>query len=644
MDQLGLRRLRRELRRLEFAAGGRRTSVPLLAEALDQPEDLATFPDRVRVPAERVARVLGAARAAAQAPGATAETVLWAAWSTSGLAGRWQAAAAVGGQRGAAADRDLDAVVALFDAAAKFTDRLPRAGPEIFLDDIARQQIPADTLAPHAPRGEVVRVLTAHAAKGLEWELVVVPGVQEGLWPDLRPRGSLLGSEQLVELVATGQPVPADQTGRMLDEERRLFYVACTRARRQLVVTAVDDSEAGESPSRFLDELPLTRDDAAVVTPSRLAELHDPVTLGRLRRRCTVAALVPTLRAVAADAGQPAATRVAAAALHADAEELNRSLDLSSLVAELRSVAADPEESAVSRRAAGARLAELAAAGVPGADPAEWYALLPLSDDRPLRGSDEKVRVSPSRVESFRTCQLRWLLESVGGTSGTSLRQSVGTLVHELAALTADPAFRSEQALLARLDERWAALDTGGGWFAHRQHEQARQMIRRFVGWLAERPDREVLGSEVEFSVDHGRAVLAGRVDRLERDEAGRGVVVDVKTGSSKPKPTELPEHPQLGAYQLAVALGAFADAYGVSEAGGASLLQVGKAATKQPEQRQPPLADANDPGWASQLVAEAAEGMAGSVFTARENHYCERCPVRTSCPLWDTGRQVVQP
>ncbi len=169
-------------------------------------------------------------------------------------------------------------------------------------------------------------------------------------------------------------------------------------------------------------------------------------------------------------------------------------------------------------------------------------------------------------------------------------------------------------------------------------------MIRRFVAWLAERPDREVLGTEVDFAVDHGRAVLTGRVDRLERDASGRGVVVDVKTGSSKPKAGELAEHPQLGAYQLAVALGAFADAYSVSDPGGASLLQVGKAATKQPEQRQPPLADADDPSWASQLLADAAEGMAGSVFTARENQYCERCPVRTSCPLWDTGRQVVQP
>ena len=45
----------------------------------------------------------------------------------------------------------------------------------------------------------------------------------------------------------------------------------------------------------------------------------------------------------------------------------------------------------------------------------------------------------------------------------------------------------------------------------------------------------------------------------LERDADGRAVVVDLKTGSSKPSRAELARHPQLGVYQLAVALGAFA-------------------------------------------------------------------------------------
>ena len=73
---------------------------------------------------------------AAAEPGATAETVLWEVWSHTRLAERWERASLEGGQAGEAADRDLDAVVALFEAAARFCDRLPAAGPEVFLDHL----------------------------------------------------------------------------------------------------------------------------------------------------------------------------------------------------------------------------------------------------------------------------------------------------------------------------------------------------------------------------------------------------------------------------------------------------------------------------------------------------------------------------
>ena len=152
----------------------------------------------------------------------------------------------------------------LFDAAARFTDRLPGARIEAFLTDLGEQQLPVDTLAATADRGEAVRLLTAHAAKGLEWDVVAIVGVQEGAWPDLRLRGSVVGSELLVDIPAQrDQPVAkvsaAASVSALLDEERRLFYVAASRARHTLIVTAVDPSGTGsggeEQPSRFLREL-----------------------------------------------------------------------------------------------------------------------------------------------------------------------------------------------------------------------------------------------------------------------------------------------------------------------------------------------------------------------------------------------------
>src|SRR5205814_4167189 len=219
----------------------------------------------------------------------------------SGLAERWSAVSARGGHRGATADRDLDAVMVLFDAAARFADRLPGARTEVFVDQLTGQELPADTIAQTADRGSAVRILTAHAAKGLEWEVVLVPGVQEGIWPDLRLRGSVLGSEQLVDILAGRELGAVGQVAALLEEERRLFYVPVTRARTRVVVTAVSSGDGEEQPSRFLTEL------------SGAAPAEAAPAASRLPRALTLAALVAELRAAVADRDAPPDHRRAAA-------------------------------------------------------------------------------------------------------------------------------------------------------------------------------------------------------------------------------------------------------------------------------------------------------------------------------------------
>ena len=174
--------------------------------------------------------------------------------------------------------------------------------------------MPGDSFADGGGTDSGVQILTAHASKGLEWDLVCVAGVQEGSWPNLRLRGSLLGSELLVDVLADRDVPAINVTAPVLAEERRLFYVAVTRARRRLIVTAVIGQD--EQPSRFLDEIdPL-----------------DPDTDRPIRRA-------------------------------------ERGVHLPGLVAELRAVVTDPQASASPRADAATELARLAAAHVPGAQP-----------------------------------------------------------------------------------------------------------------------------------------------------------------------------------------------------------------------------------------------------------------------------------
>jgi len=89
------------------------------------------------------------------------------------------------------------------------------------------------------PRTESVKLLTIHAAKGMEFPVVFVSGVEEGLLPVSEAQGS----------------------DEVLHEERRLLYVAMTRARELLVLSHcrsrfIYGAETPVSPSRFLEELP----------------------------------------------------------------------------------------------------------------------------------------------------------------------------------------------------------------------------------------------------------------------------------------------------------------------------------------------------------------------------------------------------
>ncbi|KUO04366.1 DNA helicase UvrD [Streptomyces caeruleatus] len=609
MDAADLRRLGRALRDEERAAGNPLPppSDELLARALAEPERLAVHDPTYARGAQRLGALLRKARERL-AGGGTAEEALWDLWEGTPWPTRLERAARRGGAAGRNADRDLDAVCALFATATRAEERTGGRGALNFLAEIEAEDIAADTLTRRAVRPDAVRLMTAHRSKGLEWRLVVVAGVQEGLWPDLRRRGSLLEADRIGR---DGLAEPLTP-GALLAEERRLFYVAATRARERLVVTAVKaPADDGDQPSRFLTELGVEPRDVT----------------GRPRRPLAVAALV----------------------------------------AELRATTVDPRASDTLREAAARRLARLAALAdedgrplVPSAHPYRWWGMFePTESKVPLRDRDQPVVLSGSALDQLaNTCSLQWFLgREVKADAPATVAQGFGNVVHVLADEVASGHTPADLAvLMERLDSVWNALAFDAPWKSAQEKDNARVALERFLKWhVMDRAGRTPVASEHDFDVTleagEFEVRVRGQMDRVEADGEGRAYVVDFKTGKQAPSAAEVARHPQLAVYQLAVHEGAVDEAFdGVRpEPGGAELVQLRQGAAKRdggdtlPKvQGQEPL-DGGEGEWVGDLLATAAGKVLDERFTPTAGQHCTHCAFRASCSARPEGRHVVE-
>ncbi|MFJ3575249.1 ATP-dependent helicase [Streptomyces rubiginosohelvolus] len=606
MDAADLRRLGRALRDEERAAGIRvpAPSDDLLARALAEPERLVTHDPAYAHGAQRLGALLRKARELLEG-GGTAEEALWTLWIGTPWPGRLERAALRGGAGGRNADRDLDAVCALFDTAARAEERTGGRGALNFLEEVDAQDIAADTLSRRTARPDAVRLMTAHRSKGLEWRLVVVAGVQEGLWPDLRRRGSLLEADRIGR---DGLAEPLTP-GALLAEERRLFYVAATRARERLIVTAVKaPADDGDQPSRFLTELGVEPRDVT----------------GRPRRPLAVAALVAELRATTVDPGATDALREAAA---------HRLARLAALT--------DDEGQPL----------------VPAAHPYRWWGLEePTRSAVPLRDRDQPVTLSGSALDQLaNTCALQWFLgREVKADAPATAAQGFGNVVHVLADEVASGRTPADlDVLMERLDSVWNGLAFDAPWKSEQEKDHARAALERFLHWhVLDRAGRTPAASEHDFDVTLEAGEYAvrirGSMDRVEQDAEGRAYVVDFKTGKGAPTKDEVAAHPQLAVYQLAVREGAVDEVFDGDrpEPGGAELVQLRQPAPKKEGGEAFPKVQAQEPlagEWVSDLLATAAGKVLDERFTPTTGTHCSHCTFRASCSAQPEGRQVVE-
>lgn len=539
------------------------------------------------------------------------ETVLWKVWQATGLATRLQTHALRGGSVGSQADQSLDAVMSLFDLAGDFAERNPQASLRTFVEEVRAQELPTGTRDRRGGDADAVEILPAHAAAGRQWRVVVVAGVQEDLWPAGPTVGGLFGQLELVDLLdrrITPDTI-VSRIGPAVEEERRLFLLALSRASEQCIVTAVDNQgEEGSTPSRFLAEI------ADATTPD--TEEDDSLQL-----------------LAASELMQPEPE---------DELSIPRVMALEPLIAELRDTLIDSRRPHTERQDAARNLAKLANAHVFGADPTQWWGMAEPSTSEILRDREGRIRLSPSRLVALQNCALSAFFDRHRGVESDSESQRVGNAIHAIAeAIVAG--LSEEDALLA--GESIIPLIADGPEFhrtavLNRWRDGVSKLYRFITARMPEVGEFEVasekmLHVELGELADGTEVVLNGRIDLMISGPDGATMVFDFKTAKSAPSAKEAKESPQLTAYQFMVMRTEGLDN------NGAALVFPGTAKGEAETLQQDKLTEEQLSDYAGRLL-DLAELAAGPNFEATPGDHCSFCDFASSCPAKPNGKMVV--
>ena len=232
--------------------------------------------------------------------------------------------------------------------------------------------------------------------------------------------------------------------------QRRLLHVAVTRAKKELIISAVQRED--DEPSTYFEE----------ISTHVLGEWSTDPVMSVVPRPITPAALVATLRR--------------------------------ELYGEKREIAAQI-------------LSRLNTESLSEADVDSWAGVTPISSIAPIIAPDALVPVSPSSAESFTECGVKWFLERSGGQNGDSVAQVLGSAIHAFAELMERDETLTEADLVAKLQASWKLIDPETGWVSSSQMDRAIEMIHRFVLYHTSRTNK-IVGVEARFNVVVGRAQI----------------------------------------------------------------------------------------------------------------------------------------
>ncbi|WP_156825560.1 UrvD/REP family ATP-dependent DNA helicase [Actinotignum urinale] len=546
-----------------------------------------------------------------------AERVMWVAWDSCKVAEKWQKQALSGEAEAENAGDNLDAVIQMFRIVQRMADRQPNVHIQDFLETMERQELPEDTIAKSATPTEAVALITPSSSQGREWKHVIIMGLQDGVWPNMRRRDALTATGLLEDIVvgaidteSLGKYNTEQLTARIaensldsvFDDELRQLHYALTRASHSVLLTTTSNSS--QQPSRLLKIMGFVPDPEVEEGrfPRTMQEVEEPYGVRRrpVTRLDDSAWTINVNTPVNAEDNEARNTKkktgknsgASASSLsdnaggslsdnaggslsdNADNNTLGnkgnhlknpryqqkivhqpvapRFMDMAEVVGRLRNSGEEGQRV----------LKELMMQGC-----AEAHSTLFFDEYQPTTEQEtevEQLSISPSSVESWLKSPLDAFLSANGLTSQENREASeLGTLIHGIGeTISKEYGDKPDLDVMKQmLRQRWPGNyeEEQAHMYTSAEYLKAEHMVEALYEFLA----YSNLGGyssthtlcEAEKRVAHtfNGSRVSGTMDRLMETSSGY-VVVDYKTGATKPSKKEAETHPQMQVYQWLLA------------------------------------------------------------------------------------------
>lgn len=370
-----------------------------------------------------------------------------------------------------------------------------------------------------------IQVSTIHKAKGKEFPIVFIVDVGKGKLP-LRYRAKKF---YVPPKLAKGLSRTENEKELYIEEERRLFYVAMTRAQNNLFITYAKrygQNIRETKPSPFLDEINF--EDNPLVAINDFAGTQ----------KDTVFEPEDRIEKITHDLQEKAARSI---------HQLNLKTAIQRII-ELAKTKHFEEFGSLKNF-----------------DPKDVLQVDNIDSnlEENLRGNHvplfkkEDLRLSPSKIKTFENCPLQYKFGSI--LRIPTRRESffdIGTAVHAVAEhltkLQIDGINPTKKNAIDILDKEWISSTFESKTQEKQARDKAEEMIETFLKWSKENKNTPI-AVEKKFKLEIEGVPFSGKIDRVEKTPDGNYEVVDFKTGSVYVNPTSIKKDIQMNVYALGV-------------------------------------------------------------------------------------------